>query len=583
MVLIVISPMLLQNHAQEPVDCPESAHLGGHCFTPSELWESDGTCVQVKQRRVCHVPRSRDFKFTLRVSVRQLRIGKANSRPLDNLYIRGRGPGLSWDKSVMLKRSAKGVGLWVTQIGYKSDSKGRLCEERTHCLSNQNRLEFRVYQDAEGKHDMLGPNLYVELPVSHSMFGHQHFIMPTVDVHPWFGGRAITVEELVLSNLPSPLHAQLLYPPSFDYNVRKKYPVVILFGTGEGLRISPLLESMFTREASIEEVFVINIYVNDSAPFCALSPYTKANAGSVNSIWKCKQGKHCRLLDFCWLSKCDRESFVEGTKTYLHPVKCSGVGEAMLDAIEHHLLPMVKIKVGGRLLVEFPQHRLSVIGYDGAGLLACHAAISRSHMYQNAACMSAPFHWPLNVALSNKSTPLNCTGISRAMKNISREFLYYPERRFFHVTQKFFIDYGEMDNHHFPVIDTAQYVDWFIDRLQVEFAVPPHNVFLLRNVLRSSNNYFLRSGAGTEIMNRVKMPLLFFFGAKGGPNANFPDLTKSVSSDEKSASDDEAKSKEIPQECIQEFKLFNKKMVGGSSNIPVQVLGFSIGKIQHRI
>ena len=39
--------------------------------------------------------------------------------------------------------------------------------------------------------------------------------------------------------------------------------------------------------------------------------------------------------------------------------------------IELDLLPTLREMIQQRLLVEFPRHRISLVGLDGAGLLAC--------------------------------------------------------------------------------------------------------------------------------------------------------------------------------------------------------------------
>lgn len=571
---------VVRSDAQAARNCT----VGSHCFIPKTTWQSDGTCINDETRgaHICHIPLSRSFKFTLQISVRRLKIRSKKAKSLDNLWIRGIGPGLDWDEPIMLQKSAKGIGLWVTDISYQYDSKAQTCPDRKHCSPDQRNMEFRVYQDSGGEDDMLGPNLYVDLPVSHSMFGHQHFISPTVNVHPWFSGKAVTVEELFLTNMPPPfktVRAELLYPPSYDYNVRRKYPVIVLLGAREeGLRISPLLETMFVHEASIREAFLIHIQINDSAPFCDLNPYSVANAGSVNSIWKCKHEEHCEIFNFCWFSWCDKDTFVEGTKQFLHAVKCGGRGEAMLDVIEKYLIPSVESKIQNRLLLDFPVDRLSIIGFDGAGLLACHAAVSRPQVYQNAACMSAPFHWPLNVALFREDMPVDGTGISKVLKDTRRQFVTYPNRRFFYSTQKYYIDYGAVDNFHFPLINPAPYVDWFVERLKVEFAVPSQNIMLFRNLMHSGNNYFLHTSGGTEILNRIKMPLLFFLRTKGGPNAAFPDLTEPTVSNtepEETEEEDEA----IPQDCIHELQLYQRVRALASKGIPVAVVALSVSEL----
>lgn len=585
--LFLLLLMMFHSVAKDVGPCKEKAALGSHCFSPAPdaQWQFDGTCVEVKKERRCHVPDTRGFKFELRISIRQLRFSPAsNARPLDKLWIRGTGPGLDWNRPVKLQKSAKGLGLWVVGIEYKYDSKSTQCSQEMHCLFNQRALEFRVYQDEDGTYDMVGPNLFVKLPVSHSMSGHKNFILPALDVHPWFGGMAVTVEDVTLTSLPVPfekVRAHFLFPPSFDYNVRRKYPVIILFGSGEGIRVSPLLETMYFREASIKEAFVINIDYFDSAPFCAFNPYSKANTGTVNSIWRCKDDEQCKMFDFCWFSKCNRELFEDGTRTYLHAVSCGGSGEVLLDIIEKHLIPRAETKAPNRLLLDFPKNRLSVIGFDGAGLLACHAAVSRPHIYQNAACMSAPFHWPLNVLHGGNSTPVKETGISKTMSNASEEFLFYPEKRALYSSQKYYIDYGEKDNHHFPIIKARHYVNWFMDKLKVEFGVLAENILHFKRVLRSSNNYFTHADGGTEVLNRIRVPLLYFLRAEGGPNAAFPLLVLPTSGKDPAevVKEEVAKEEEaiIPEKCLLQFQIFQRR-ADTKNGVPLAAVLVCVGE-----
>ncbi len=567
--------------------CPDEVKEGGHCFAPSATWQTDGVCVrEVAASTHCIIPETREFKFTLQISIRQLRLSSSlNSRPLDKFWIRGSGPGLSWEKPILLQKSALGVGLWVTDIFYKADSQGTLCKNNTHCSFNQKNLELRVYQDKAGHYDMMGPNLFANLPISRSMYGHPNFLKPSVEVHPWFGGKAITIEEFTLTDL-SPafrkIAVQVLYPPSFDYNVRKKYPGVVLFGTGLGLLISPLLETMYIHEASITEAFIVNIHYNDSAPYCAYNPYSRVNTGSVNSILKCKDEETCRMFDFCWYSKCDRDTFFNEASQYLHPVKCGGMGEAMLDIIEKQIISEVQTRTENRLLLDLPKHRLSIIGYDGAGLLACHAAITRPYVYQNAACISAPFHWPMDMLLRKNAPPEKKTGIGQVMDNVSHFFNFYPQRMGLHVTQKYYVDYGEMDNSHLPFINTKRYIDWFIEKLQVEFFMPRENI-LSFTIPRSSNNYFLQHNEQrVQILNRIRIPLLFFLKANGHPNKGFPLLTIPEAKafgepGEEGGGEERGEAIDIPERCLREFQIFQKKDET-SKKVPVEVLSVSIGE-----
>lgn len=555
--------------------CRNTDVNGGHCFGPGAHWQHDAVCISPR----CHVPDTREFKFRLRISIRQLKLSSSsNSPPVSKLWIRGSGPGLSWSKPILLQKSAAGLGLWVTNIAYRYDSESLLCSNDTSCILNQRVLEFRVYQDEAGKQDMIGPNLYVNLPVGRSIYGHQLFITPNVDVFPWFGGRTIHIEEFTVSQMSPPFEevkVNILYPPSFDYNVRRRYPVVIIFGMREGPLITPLLESMYTYEASIREAFILNIHYVDKAPFCAFNPYSKSNAGSVNLVWRCKVEDYCYTCHKLQEMDCPKEIFIGTVRRYLFPMKCGGEGDALLDIIEKEIIPHVISKIKGRLLVDFSRDRLSIIGFDGAGLLACHAAISRPHIYQNAACLSAPFHWPLDLLDESVSTE-NSSGIDILMSDLSHDFMFFPERRGFYAAQKYYLDYGETDNYHFPIVDMNHYMDLFMKRLKIEFGVPNRNILFFKGVPKAGNNYFTEVDGGTEVLNRVRIPLLFFLRAEGGPNRNLPHLIRDTKSTRTENKDYES----ISPECLLELQIYQQQSKSDHvMTVPLDIYFITLGKL----
>lgn len=576
--LAVTLSLVMLASGRDVGQCQEGAdEQGGHCFAPSEHWQHDGVCIHSQNAKRCNVPDTREFKFTLRVSIRQLRF--VNSKSLDTLWIRGNGPGLSWTKPVKLRQSASGVGIWVTDISYTYDSKALLCNNPQHCIFNQRSLEFRVYQDEEGQEGMLGPNLYVNLPVSSSMAGHPLFITPKVDVYPWFGGTSISLEGLTLS--PTPLgdvKATLLYPPSFDYNARKKYPVVIMFGSMLSLQITPLLEHMYIHEASIQETFVIVLHHNNTAPFCDFNPYPEGRRGEdVNLIWRCKREEDCKSCHRCWdpekKLRCNSDAFISSAQRCLYPTKCSKspLGEEWLDLIEEHVIPQAARKSQSRILVDFPKDRLTIVGFDGTGLLACHAAITRPHVYKNAACLSAPFHWPLKSLTGHLAAQK--TGMGKTMKNVSHNFMFYPELFAFHVTQKYYIDYGELDNVHFPFIDIDYYIDAFMNKLHEMFDVPLQNVLKFKKLPMAGNDYYLHPDGGVEVLNRIKLPLLFFFGTEGGPNEVFPLLQQDPTS---LKPPNRTGGLDIPDECLVELQL-DQRRDDTTTTVPIGVLLLTIG------
>ena len=550
----------------------EVSNEGNQCFDTSAHWQHDGVCIEDR----CYVPDTRSFRFTLRISIKILRLFRSIKR-LDKLWIRGVGPGFSNDHPIALRKSASGVGLWTTEVTYRYDSEGILCNSKTHCSANQLALEFRVYQNEAGSEDMIGPNMYVSLPVPVSMEGSDYFLPPNVDVYPWFGGRTITIEEfrvLATSSIFTEFKGQILYPPSFEYNLRRKYPVIILFGTRIGPQIVSLLENMYVNEASIHEALVITLYYNDSAPFCAFNPYSADD--DFNLIWKCKSEEYCRECFRCWESRCSKEQFIDRATNCLYPMKCNGYGEDVLDVVEEHVIPEVAEKMTNRLLIDFPRNRLTIIGFDGAGLLACHAAVSRPNVYQNAACLSAPLHWPLK---SLVPTGADETGMGKLITSMGNRFTFYPDNRSFHATQKYYIDYGEFDNHHFRTINTGSYVDWFVSKLKDTLGVPLENIFHLRNVLKSSNNYYFAPEGGMEILNRIKIPLLFFFRIESGPNVVFPhtSVTSGGSVLSGPPKSDSKNHTEYSEECITKLQILQQreKRIPG---VPMEIFIITIRK-----
>ena len=578
-VLAIFLKLFFLTQARDVGTCPPGSNtVGQNCHSQGESWQYDGVCVLVRNSKRCYVPDTRTFQFNLRVSIR---LGPlAQSKAIKDIYVGGAGPGLDWAKPVKLQKTASGVGIWTVQLQYTYDSKATLCENPEYCTFNQRGLELRVYRDAAGTEDMVGPNLYVNLPTPGSMSGHNFFTTPDIDVLPWFEGKAMAVEgfEVFVSQLGT-VKVTLFYPPSYDYNIRKKYPVMILFGANVAIQVGPLLEFMYVQEASIDEVIVVVIHHSEAAPFCDFSPYSEGSNGeNANLIWRCKREEDCRTCHRCWdpeEQKCTRELFLSTANECLFPTKCSKnpLGEVWLDAIEKDIIPRVDIESKRRTLTNFPISRLTMIGFDGLGLLACHAAITRSHVYQNVACFSPPLHWP--VKSLTEMPKADKTGIGLAMKTFSHNFMFYPEMFAFHTTQKYYLDYGEHDNEHFPFVDHEYYMDEFIKQLHEMYEVPTENVLLFKKLPHASNDYNQYPDGGAEVLNRLKLPLLFFFGAEGNPNINFFPLDE-LSQEE--IPDDENETK-IPDECLLELQLAYRREELKDPSVPIYMLIIAISKI----
>ena len=541
--ILITSSWIFLGQSRNVGRCIQDVH-GSSCHQPKSSWQHDGVCLRDDQtlRTSCHIPDSRKFKFSIAVRLRQLKV-IPGVKKVTKLWMRGTGPGLSWEKPLALHKSADAIDKWKIDISYTYDSNALLCVDASHCSLQQKALEFRLYKDELGKEGMLGPNFFVPLPVSNSMTGAVGFTPPEVTVYPWFDGKTASLHQIHIpldatmleksdkkSDKKSTLTFNLIIPPSFDFNARKTYPLVLLFGAPT---IAHILEHMYIHEASIKEAFVVTIDYIDGAPFCALNPFiedmTPLTFGN-SKVWRCKSGsKQCHNCQTCWdsqrLEKCAKEEFITQAARCLQEVDCSGRVDDLLDLIELKLLSEIAKLTQSRAQVNFPRERMSIIGFNGAGLFACYATLTRPFYYQNAACLSAPFYWPMP-SLSNIGTNRDHQGIGQVLQELNSSLLVTPGLRMLHMTQKFYVDVGEEDNFFFPIVDQYEYAQWFVQLLKntlwledgtnVHFAVIP----------KAGNSYYHHEKGGLEIFNRLKLPLLYFLRAEGGPNRDFPRIVK---------------------------------------------------------
>ena len=507
------------------------------CHGANAFWQYDGICIDAHDKTTCHVPDTWRFFFRLVVAVDQ-RLNSSGTIPIDSLWIRGAGPKLSWEKSTKMTKVQE--GHWSLDIKYVYDSNALLCLQKSRCSLNQRALEFRVYRDEHGMDGMLGPNIYIPLPISGSNYGHPEFSPPLAFAYPWFDGKQVMKKGYWFEN---PLHfithtvkgikVTVYYPPSFQHNLFKRYPVVITFGQRDtAILLGPLLESMFIYEHSIEEAFIIVVHAMHPAPFCQFNPFTVLEAdpkiSGGNNVFKCrsKLDLGCAKCLTCFSPEraelCDaNELRHQMERCGAQKLLCGSYGDAFLDNIENLVIPEMSVRTLGRIMVDFPKDRISIIGLDGTGLLACYAALSRPLVYKNAGCMSASFHWPfrsLEVMESREDQ-----GIGMLLKEVVERMKIRKEFQLLHATQKYYIDVGEFDNDYMPIIQEHNYSDWVVEQLQSQLGVDKENILYYRNIRWAGNSVFiLRRDGDIRLLNRIKLPLLFFLKPKGGLNATHP-------------------------------------------------------------
>ena len=523
-VLLLLLLLVLQQ--TRPCDSTRSV---GRCDRPLEQcrgkkWQHDSLCSPDKQ---CVVATERRFSFQIVVKMRSARKEAGAKKKVGSLWMRGSGPGLSWEKPVELRRSGASVDSWRTKIGYRSSSDALLCTARDYCTYNQKAVEFRFYRDQQGKEDMVGPNFYLQLPVSESMEGSASFLTPTITVFPWFDGRKVTVRQYELT---SSFHSlglinmedhkttlDVIFPPSFEYNVRKRYPLVLYLGY-DARAFAPLLELAYVHEALTREAVVVGVRpLDEKPPYTFLSPYRDSG------WWYCpKTPCEVKKCATCWLPRtredaCDKTEFTYQSKNCMpFSNDRESYGEMFLDFIELDVLPKVREVTQERVEVEFPKHRLSIFGeFDATSLLACHAALTRPHIYQNAACFSAPFYWPLH-------SPTKVVGeVQQVFQRLRRQFEKTPALRTAYLSQKYYIDISFNQQAVVPVVDAYKHTDDFVERLKdtlyleegrniVYFTVPD---IAVAPVMRESG-----SKGAMMVYDRFLPALRFFLPAEGGPN-----------------------------------------------------------------
>lgn len=364
---------------------------GSRCRPIDRPWQHDGVCqfkYGVYER--CVAPDTRTIELFITARYRSLII---QSGPFVNdMYIRGTGPGLSWEKGIKMSKSATAIDVWTAKLSYMVDSDGLPCLISTHCSLNQQALEFRIYKDSFGKDGMKGPNFYIPLPISDSISGSASFRVPSVTVYPWFNGETVTStsfqflipSEVASTIKPITANCTLLYPPSFNENIRKKYPLVVILGTSNHYK--PLLEHLFLHEASVEEVAVLMVNPLDD-DFHNMLPFpSSVELHCQGADWNCSS---CQT---CWAANradpCEKEEFITKSKLCLYRKWLLGLGETFLELIERDLIAKTKVYMTNRLLYDPPRHRLTLMGHTDMGVTVFNEAIISPHIVGNVACFS---------------------------------------------------------------------------------------------------------------------------------------------------------------------------------------------------
>ncbi len=509
---------------------------GAVCTQPNAYWQRDGICFsEVHKTPSCYVPNTRNFSFIIVAVIATL---GDKAIPYD-LWIKGSGPELSWENTTKMRTLKK--GYWDIYINYTYDSNSLLCYNKNWCYLNQKAMEFRFYQDSRGEQDMVGHNFFLKLPVSNSMVHHHDFEPPPVYFFPSFSDHQVFYRHFILHNnlhyrpYNQPINATLFFPPSYEYNLHKRYPVVVVLGNDLHLQLVHLLESMFVFESNIKEAFVIAIPHSGRPPYCAYNPFIVYNDRAYtnfpgNLIWNCSNStrgySECMRCMECYITDrqglCDAISFAEEVERCGNrPSECRGHGGALVDSLINIVIPELSYQTKGRMLTNYPKERISIIGIDGGGLLACFAALSRPLVFINAACLSAPFHWPLRSVTTKESRKEQ--GIGFLLREIEERLKIRKELVGLYLNQKYFIDVDKNDNKYLPIVDAYNYSDWVVQQLMEKIYISPSNIQYHKYMEGQGNSYMhMHTEGDRRIINRIKAPLLFFLKPQGGFRAAYP-------------------------------------------------------------
>ena len=377
--------------------CTTNNEDGSRCKPLEQTWESDGVCKYDASRNTgtCIGPKTRKLKLTVVIRYRSLSTRSRGGPPIIDMYMKGSGPGLSWDSTLKLNRSGRAVDRWTAELPYWVDSNGLPCVNIRHCTLNQFALEFRLYRDSFGNQPMNGPNFFIPLPLSDSITGAVSFRSPEVNVYPWFYRDKIrnvsftfTMSEEIATRDMS-VQCSLLYPPSFSENVRKSYPLVIMFGIS--IYYTPLLEYLFTYEGSVEELVILMIDLPTDSELRRMFNFLPFSSNSELSC-RSEDSASCYDCQSCWVptraEACERDEFVSRIAPCLTLKSRSGIGEPFMESIIKELIGKVQEMTSNRIRYDPPRERVTLMAHADLSVLVTHTAVTQPDIVGNVACFS---------------------------------------------------------------------------------------------------------------------------------------------------------------------------------------------------
>lgn len=472
--------------------------------TPKNTTQFSGTCFGGS----CHIRDPVDFKFRVSAKYWPRRIDKS----IRDLWLRGRSRelGLSWDNPMKMKPTGMS-GVWSKDFSYKVDP---LCGTLPSCPNRHWSFEFRVFSSEEGG-EMLGENIYHVLPVAGSVSGVQVVLPPVVEVSPWFHGTNVAVRSETISVPPQllggtgmskeavPYEFVLVYPPSFEDNIARRYPLVLVLGKNVTELAAPSIEHAVIREASMREALVIGLPFPEGDA-CSILPY-------VTKDIVCKEGlcgEDCQTCRSPERGKpCSKDELQNEMERCGRVRWCGGQANSFIELIEHHILPHLLEVTHNRIDIDPLHSPATIVGYRHGGLFACFAGIKRPDLFGNVACLSPSLYMPY---LDEPEYSFR-----QELQSVSDRITADPSLVVLHYAQTFYIDFGSKDSFHYPMYNaretTAELVDFLVHRLGMTI-----NKNLYFREFPGHSAYVLSDEADLAYFHRLLEPLRVFLAPKGG-------------------------------------------------------------------
>ena len=478
------------------------------CNIPSSPWAVDAFCTK---SGTCAFPDPLRFGFSVTVRYLTRHVRQSDSRAGNKFFVRGSGPGLSWDTPLELRKTGS-LDTWKVTIEYELDKTSFDCSSSIHCSYNQYAVEFRIYGSEDVDDDMIGPNFFFYLPSSKSSVA-SDFLSPDLVALPWFDNKKITFKTLDVKNphlFSPPIRRTknlIALPPSFEYNTIRTYPLVIMFGIDKLLTMVQVLERGFVHDASIQEAVIVAVEYTG----CLLLPY-------FGGKWECRDENCADNCLFCWdrerTEQCEKDEFKVQLRACAIEMACGGSGDIILDYIMNYLIEGVQRATSYRVEVAYPRHRIHIIGYDEGGLLACHAAIKYPHIFKSAACMSAPFHWPEKTFHFGYQIIQMIEDISNDHDKMSHGLLNLYQ------TQRYYIDTADRDAFFYPLVDGYLDAEKFTSALRETFHLGDDNIFRM-NYPKFTKSH-IEDPEDFAFIQRIRYALQMLLPVDGGPNRRYP-------------------------------------------------------------